>query len=158
MEIAAWLKAQAEADKAAAGAATPGPWEFDDGDTDGEVFETEDCHPVAYCRSGGDWRHPDAISRTDANGRHVALHDPRTEAARAESVLLVIGEYEVAALTFEASREKPGGVPESIYGLVRGLGRVVRLLAWGYRHREGYQQGWAPAARTAAASARERKP
>jgi hypothetical protein len=134
--MSVWLREQAEADLSAAKAATPGPWEFEGDDpTDDEVFDVPHCRPVAFTR--GD-------ARQVANGQHIARHDPLTEAARAESVLAVVREYEAAALIFDANRERPGGAGHSVFGLVRGLQRVMRLLALGYRYREGYRQEWAP--------------
>lgn len=139
-ECAAWLRGQAEADVKAAGNATPGPWEFEGDDpTDDELWTAHDGehgdqvgNVVAYVR-GRD--------RTVANGRHMERHDPRTEAARAESVLAVLDLY-AATLTADGSAG-PGG-RLVIDGRLSALHRTVRLLAYGYRYREGWQKTWKP--------------
>lgn len=65
--------------------------------------------------------------------------------ARARSELAILDEYAAARAVADASRDQPGGVGGGVYGLVRGLERVVRLLAYGYRHRDGYRaREWAP--------------
>ena len=143
-EVAAWLRKQAEADIKAAAEATPGPWEFEGDDpTDDELFAAGEDSPaarfgdvVAYVR-GGD--------RNVANGRHMERHDPRTEIARAESVLAVVAEYERHASAFGAS-VKAGRTVQGSIGVrltVRTSGHDVRLLAFGYRRREGWRPEWA---------------
>ena len=131
-EVTAWLRSQAEADLAAAGAATPGPWEFEGDDpTDDELYSTRDegrLPTVAWTRD-----------RAVANGRHMERHDPLTEAARAESVIAVVEAFE-AALTADGSAGP--GARLIADGRVSALGQAVRLLACGYRHREGYKPGW----------------
>lgn len=124
-EIAAWLRAQAEADLARAQAATPGEWAALDGGV--MSIEDETQWPVSITQS----------RRDRADRVHIAAHDPRTEVARAESVLAVLDAYETGRKLAEAAWEQDGD-------WVRGLRRAVRLLAYGYRHREGYEEGWKP--------------
>lgn len=76
--------------------------------------------------------------------RLMEANDPRDTIARCEAELAILGEYEAARLVADAAREQRGGVGGAVYGLVRGLERVVRLLACGYGHRDGYRQEWAP--------------
>lgn len=75
---------------------------------------------------------------------HITRHDPRTETARAESVLAVLGEYEAAVTVMESQRVRPEGVGPGVFACVRTLHRTVRLLAWGYRSREEYKETWKP--------------
>lgn len=145
-EVAAWLRSQAEADLAAAGAATPGPWEFEGDDpTDDELYSTRDegrLPTVAWTRD-----------RAVANGRHMERHDPLTEAARAESVLAVLDDYAATLAVKERAEAKlrAGEDPGPNAGYLEALrelavyGSVLRRLASGYRHREGYKPGRAGA-------------
>jgi hypothetical protein len=148
-EIAEWLRGQAEEDIARAGAATPGPWEFEGDDpTDDELFTVHDGEHgdlvgdlVAYTR--GTLRRG-TEGRQVANGRHMERHDPLTETARAESVLAVLDAYEAARKLAEAAWEQEDEAAHSLGDQARALGRAVRLLAYGYRHREGGQETWKP--------------
>lgn len=126
-EIAAWLRAQAEADIEAAGKATPGPWK-DDGSPACMVFQPAAPRGIAWCSNA----RPDEDL---ANSAHIARHDPLTETARAESVLAVLKLYDLAVTVAEA---KAG--PAKSAEIMR---LVIRDLAAGYRHREGYQESWA---------------
>jgi hypothetical protein len=92
---------------------------------------------------------------------HVIRHDPRTEAARAESVLAVLGEHyiltkddrseayeEFSVVAIGGANKDRGCVTCHYYGMggVKGYGvcRTVRLLTSGYRHREGFKEEWLP--------------
>jgi hypothetical protein len=140
-EIAAWLRGQAEADIRAAAAATSGPWEFEGDDpTDDELFTVCEDGPaarfgdtVAWVRGG---------NRNVANGQHMERHDPLTETARAESVLAVLGAYETAWSLAEKSWDREES-DQPLYDQARALRRAVRLLAYGYRYRDGYKEEWA---------------
>lgn len=134
-EIAAWLRAQAEADIEAAGKATPGPWHSRNlGRHDlGAVIRKTGETPVARVPVGP------ALGTFEgghgaADSAHAARHDPLTETARAESVLAVLKLYDVAVTVAEA---KAG--PAKSAEIMR---LVVRDLAAGYRHREGFEAGW----------------
>lgn len=124
-EIAAWLRAQAEADIKAAGVATDGPWEIDGSAIRG----------AARSYSGGKPRDVLVVKHTwRQEAEHVIRHDPRTEAARAESVLAVLRLYDVAVTVAEA---KAGPAKSA-----EVLRLVVRDLAAGYRFREGFKEEW----------------
>jgi Family of unknown function (DUF6221) len=138
-EIAAWLRAQAEADIEAANAATPGPWEFEGDDpTDDELYSTRDENllpTVAWTRD-----------RNVANGRHMERHDPLTETARAESVLAVLDDYARTAAIANPPQCPQGEIAGRDYldakRELAALDHVVRLLAYGYRRREGFKGEW----------------
>lgn len=149
-EIAAWLRAQADADIEAAGKATPGPWK-DDGSPACMVFQPAAPRGIAWCSNA----RPDEDL---ANSAHIARHDPQTETARAESVLGVVHLYEqtaalvrepptVTAPRWPGAESQPGMISARDYLDARRelavLGPAVRLLAAGYRHREGYKESWA---------------
>lgn len=157
-EIAAWLRAQAVADIEAAGKATPGPWK-DDGSPARMVFQPAGTRGVAWCSNA----RPDEDL---ANSAHIARHDPLTETERAQSVLAVLDLYEQTLAIVEQLplTVPPAGVPAVLRpGLTPGqagisardyldakrelavLEPVVRMLAAGYRHREGYKEPWAVA-------------
>jgi hypothetical protein len=65
---------------------------------------------------------------------HVRRHDPRNEAARAESVLMLLDLY----------GRQCGRIGENAMEEDRAwtLGTVVSMLAAGYRHREGWKEEW----------------
>lgn len=139
-EIAAWLRSQAEADIEAAGKATPGPWAPEEPLLT-DVVTSALLGRVADCSVGTGYR---AQSLPDA--RHIARHDPLTEKARAESVLAVIDDYE-AADGFDLEEGVHDGRDydererdEAVAGALDG---VIRLLAAGYRFREGWKESWA---------------
>lgn len=70
------------------------------------------------------------------NGEHIARHDPDDVLARIEGERRILTEYERSVDLYESDREAPDGVA--------ALEIAVRALAFGYRHRDGWQQGWAP--------------
>ena len=94
---------------------------------------------VAYVR-GGD--------RNVANGRHMERHDPLTETARAESVLAVLDDYDRTAVIANPPECPQGETAGRDYldalRELAALDHVVRLLAYGYRHREGFKEEWRP--------------
>lgn len=76
------------------------------------------------------------------------LHDPsaeaQDEAARAQSVLAVLDDYETMRKLAEAAWEQEAGA-HSLYDQARTLKWTVRKLAHGYRFREGYEaEEWKP--------------
>ena len=73
----------------------------------------------------------------------VFVSDPRTEGARAESVLAVLAEYE-SAWRDAGKYEDLGVTDRSLNNRAKAFKRVVRLLAFGYRYREGWQEEWKP--------------
>jgi hypothetical protein len=122
-EITAWLRAQAEGDKAAALKLAA-----ERGSRERGVRWTGT--PEGLAAWEREWRERKAGSPL---GR-LALDLPEV-IARAESVLAVLDEYGGAD-----GFDLPEGVSE---GRDYALGCVVRLLAYGYRHREGWRPEWA---------------
>lgn len=120
-ELAAWLRRQAEEDRAAARRAlnVRGEW----------YLAMQQAHACT-----------DTVEIGPAY-QHLVAHDPRTEIARAESVLAVLGAYETTWQAAEASWHQEDG-NSSLRDQARGLRRAVRRLAWGYRYREGYLSAW----------------
>ena len=136
-EIAAWLRAQAEADLTLARSAGGGEWHTlcrCEGECDGtspcEEVEGDDIR--IYAEGGHDCWQAD----------HIAAHDPRDEIARAESVLAVLDEHARLDDSIWCRTCDPGG--ESGDSAAWYPCRTLRLLAYGYRHREGWQDGWKP--------------
>jgi Family of unknown function (DUF6221) len=113
-EIAAWLREQAEADIKTAGRS-------------GETYFSE---------SLPQW------ARDMLPGKAWAARDAQDKAARAESVLAVLGDYETTRRLAEAAWEQEAGA-HSLYDQARALRRTVRKLAYGYRRREGWRPEWA---------------
>jgi hypothetical protein len=134
-EIAAWLRKQAEEDKAAAERATDGPWSIDGMTVRGTTR--------AY--SGAREGEVLVIAHTwPQESGHITRHDPRTEGARAESVLAVLGEYDAAVAVINAGLASGMGVGPGGTATAKALRRTVGLLARGYRFRPGYDERWKP--------------
>lgn len=149
-EIAAWLRKQAEADKAAAealiGDGWTGMWRIDRyGAVHDCGFGEELLKGVVHDRAS--WRSVDVakVRRAQAEAAHVKIHEPAGEVARAESVLAVLDDYETAWKLAEAAWEQEDEAAHSLGDQARTLKRTVRRLAYGYRHREGYKEAeWKP--------------
>lgn len=143
-EAVAWLRSQIEGDKAAAEAAHragEGHWwrcttsdvhgtnrpvgALYGGqpayDADGEVFGGTTI--VVY----------DEGRPTDEQFAHIALHDPQDVIADCEAKLAILDECDLLLKVGIAYPDEAG--PESAT-------RIVRLMAQGYRHRDGYTQHW----------------
>lgn len=80
--------------------------------------------------------------REQAAGIVAAARGPE-EAAPAESVLAVIREYE-RLWQWAADDAELGAADRSTQNQAKALKKAVRLLAYGYRHREGWQETWKP--------------
>jgi hypothetical protein len=94
------------------------------------------------------WRHraeddeTAAWLREQAESDLAAEHGP-DESARAESVLAVLREY--VTLWGNANRYAEfGSSDRSLENQAKAFKRVVRMLAYGYRHREGWNEAWKP--------------
>lgn len=149
-EIAAWLREQAEADLEAAGKATPGPWAAPVREVNGGVVFSLSYPEGANGYVGGVPVLSEDERRSWSDQEHIARHDPLTETARAESVLAVLDDYAATMAVKDsieaklAAGKNPGpnaGYLEALRELVV-YDSVVRLLAAGYRYREGFNPGW----------------
>jgi len=149
-DLAGWLRATIEGDKADALSVSDGPnrpetWtaaQYKDGNRGWEVAG----------------RHSHVVGGVfEKDAEHIARHDPRDTVARCEADLAILDEHKhylanapdsadnVADFGCGTCHVHPhdGGT----YG--EGWCRTVRLLAWGYRHRDlaGYAAvagGWEP--------------
>lgn len=72
-----------------------------------------------------------------SEGDHIARHDPADTLARIEAERAILAEYASAAGFYIRHKKFPAGEAQ-------GLLTAVRALASGYRHRAGWQEGWAP--------------
>jgi hypothetical protein len=148
----AWLRQVIEGDKAAAEAATPGPWAFEGDDpTDDDLYSVHE------------GEHGDLVGQTVAftrdrqveNGEHMARHDPQDALARCESDLALLDLHFPVA--YEPPWQRPGWTEcgecgpndgSSEFVTVPAAGesfypcQTVRLVASGYRHRDGYAEHW----------------
>jgi len=130
-DLAAWLRAEIEADKRAASVkvirlrwtADPEPWEAA---ATGIVDE-----------QGG----PVAAVIGDYAARHILRQQPLSTIARCDAELAILRERDAAADMFGGARGPDGG---GVFGALRALDHAVRLLADGYRHRDGYREEWKP--------------
>ena len=131
----AWLRQVIEGDKAAAVAATPGPWAFEGDDiTDDDLYSVHD------------GEHGDLVGQTVAftrdrqveNGEHMARQNPLNVIADCEAKLAILDFCALAAVIAAAEPSLLG--PAHSKAAVLEL--VLRDLASGYRHREGYADHW----------------
>lgn len=135
-ELTAWLRATIQGDKALAEAAPPAPWTAN---TEHDEVLAADGIAVAegFALSGRQLR---------AAVDHITRHDPRDTIARCEADLELLDEHK-HAITHSGLECLSCHVHYGSNGSVRsgaGYCRTVRLLAYGYRHRDGWQEGWAP--------------
>jgi hypothetical protein len=184
VEIAGWLRGQAEADFRAARIISDGGFEPQWWDTDPPGQVNPQGHPgsAAVTTAIGEdeessygwvplWVRDQVIGQPPDDytsgvavlaelGRrefdHVRRNDPRTGAARAQSVLAVLDELAAAKARKAAedadfaawSSGQSAGPRPDFEGpsptLIPGLERAVALLATAYRHRPGYQDAWKP--------------
>lgn len=135
-DLLSWLRATIEADNTTAEAATPGPWSYDpvrewyDGDdfvtmTNGQEFVgfgDPSAFRGAVCITGDAG---DGPSMRDAV--HIARHDPGDVMARCAAELRLLAEHGHG----ETCDRGPAC-------------DILRLLAYGYRHRPGWLPEWAP--------------
>ena len=146
----AWLRAQIEERKAAAEAATPGPWEPEGDDpTDDEVYTGGDDDAsfgwrLAICRG----------PRSHENMLHIAANDPRDTIARCEAELAILDEHDESDTPEELRhghweghgsnerwiRDEPNDCPVC---REESPCRTVRLLAGGYKYRPGFPAAFA---------------
>ncbi|MEU7743543.1 DUF6221 family protein [Nonomuraea sp. NPDC049158] len=145
-DLLSWLRATIEGDNATAEAATPGPWSYDptrewyDGDdfvtmTNGQEFVgfgDPSAFRGAVCITGDAGHAP---SMRDAV--HIARHDPRDVMARCAAELRLIAAHGHGAGDEGGRAGEDGHADE-------GPCDTLRLLAYGYRHRPGWQPEWAP--------------
>jgi hypothetical protein len=134
--MAAWLRAQVEADKAAALAVrdNSAPWEGRWQPRGTHGLETYNGWPLAIAGPRfGDFR-PGVLE-------HIAIHDPRDVIADCDAKLAVLDLCE-RVIRDDAEDHDDCGAADSWTGFA--VARLtVQLLASGYRHRDGWQEEWA---------------
>lgn len=142
-DLVGWLRREIEADKAAALKALPGPWRAEPyvygkpedgwGDpTNWEVLSTQGTVVSHQAYEGGGADGPDAL--------HIARHDPQDVIARCDAELAILDEHEdIDGHCETCGNYDPTGLHEHS---VAAPCRTVRLLAQGYRHRDGWQADW----------------
>ncbi|GAA1766354.1 DUF6221 family protein [Streptomonospora arabica] len=146
--MVAWLRSVWDADEQAARAATDGPWEIDeDGGIQGRrpgMSPDPEMDPMV-----------DVDDRESGDRTHMARHDPRDTLTRIQAERRIVDQYEQARKAASDERLKyrgSSGDTSSVLltmmhehdSIISTLEQAVRALASGYRHRAGWQQGWAP--------------
>jgi len=135
-DLAVWLLAAIAEDERVAVEASPGPWTYGDIEsvaggslygTDQMVasilWDNEDPRPI---------RRPIYESEADANGAHIARHDPARVLAECAAKRQIV---ELAWDHF--------GDPEFAGGMEYAHEQVVAILAQPYRDRPGWRDEWA---------------
>lgn len=137
--MTAWLRAQVEADKAAA-AAVFGFWRAD---AKGDLVDTS---YAAYLAIGPSGNGIDVATRT-----HILLHDPRDVIADCDAKLRLPGLHQpVEGVGGDTECEACGpnnGSPPGLIAVIRDDDgfwpcATVQVLASGYRHRPGWREAW----------------
>lgn len=138
----AWLGVQLDADEQAAKAATPGPWGISNSEmlgilqldhfADGSIKYGDD-----VVEAIGPETDPAAV----ANAEHIARHDPAAVLADIAAKRAIVDGC--AAEIRHADGRIAAGLPANMVCSEFAL-RTLKLLAAGYRHRDGYEAGWAP--------------
>jgi hypothetical protein len=125
----AWLREQVQARKAAAEAAAGPDWFLDSSD-DADERSVRYTGPSTL-RPGelADYCIADRVDVLDA--AHIALNDPQDVIARCEAELEILLEF--STRHDDATERQREWI---------GLRLAVRLLASGYKHREGYEAHW----------------
>jgi hypothetical protein len=131
-EMTAWLRAQVEADKAAAGLAA----------REGSVWTEDD--PLRRTGAISSLGGP-VVYDEGAPDEHQAEHrvgDPRDAIADCDAKLAILdehGPFDPASEWLSAFCRRCGDLDSNRVAVPC---RTVRLLASGYRHRAGWQEGW----------------
>ncbi len=132
-EMTAWLRAQVEADKAAAEAAPGAHWR---GDGEGCWAITENGREDLVLGSAWAGSYEAGV----ATVAHAVLHDPRDVIADCDAKLAALDLCE-RVIRDDAEDHDDCGAAGSWTGLA--VARLaVQLLASGYRHRDGWQGEW----------------
>lgn len=144
-DLITWLRATIEGDLATAQAATQGDWAmFGHGDDEHLPYPA---YPGEQTERGRGWNvsvadpaGPDvAAELRRADAEHVVAQQPRDAIARCKADLALLdlltkymgtSEHEQTAMTMWHANQLAE--------------RALRTLARGYRHRPGWEEGWAP--------------
>jgi hypothetical protein len=149
--MTAWLRAQVEADKAAAEAAPGEHWSvFTEVDIAGASVYDEQwvlLYPKRYDHDKPLSAEPGATGpqyiehRRNELAAHIAIHDPRDVIADCDAKLAALDLCE-RVIRDDAEDHDDCGAASSWTGFA--VARLtVQLLASGYRHRDGWQEEWA---------------
>ena len=89
---------------------------------------------------------PNADGR-DVDLAHIAIHDPRDTIARSEAELALLDQIDIytsqaEAASADASEDSPNPLVSVFVFNLGALIGAARLLAGGYRHREGFDPDW----------------
>ncbi|MBP2704428.1 hypothetical protein JOL79_11445 [Microbispora sp. RL4-1S] len=145
-DLITWLRATIEGDLAKARAATQGDWAMF-GHGDDEYLPTP-AYPGENTTRGHGWN----ISVTDlagpdvaaelrhADAEHVVAQQPRDTIARCKADLALLDQNAKLHQLADPAKD-----PRQEYVLAAGASDyALKILAYGYRHRPGWQEGWAP--------------
>lgn len=145
-DMVVWLGVQLDADEQAAKAATPGPWSSD---PTGTVCADVDLEPDG---SGGEILPPggprevaecyrdERVGERGANADHIARHDPSAVLADVAAKKAIVDNC--ATEIRHVDRRLAAGLPVALACSGFAL-QTLKMLAAGYRHRDGYDEGWA---------------
>lgn len=153
--MVAWLRAQWDADEQAA---LNWPADERDWQTVGQRRLTynngshEDVSAIDVSGAPVLWWERIYVKRDiDGLAEHIARHDPADTLARIDGERAVLAEHvptewptAAPALCPTCADWRTDVAPEDAAASVKAPCPTLRALAYGYRHRAGWQEGWAP--------------
>lgn len=127
-DIASWLRATIEGDKADALNVSDGP------------YKPETWTAAQYTDGNRGWEVAGQLSHVvggafEKDAAHMARHDPRDTVARCDAELAILDRYDELL-----ARGQTNVMDEDRIWLAQGF---VCLLASGYRNRDGWKDAWA---------------
>lgn len=148
--LIAWLRAQIEADKAAAEACAGAPWSA-------PVPGMIHVDAKAIRENKLAWGHLGYVASVEREEyrEHIARHGPRDVIADCDAKLAILDDYALTVRLRDEAAERirmAGDHPDAkdLKTWDRAereaaiMGGWVRLLAHGYRHRDGFKEAWRP--------------
>lgn len=132
--LLAFINACLDEDEAAARAATPGPWQWNDDAEDGYGYAPDWAELMSRGRRVTSVEGQFGIRAVDA--RHIAAWDPARVLDEVAAKRRMLREMTDHAPPWADSRS------QEIYETIAD--EVLPCLAWPYRHRPGWDPSWAP--------------
>lgn len=130
-EVAGWVSRQLDIDECAAGEATPGPWGFGSSGVL-RIYQFDGrSTPIWYGDTVVEMVGDEADPAADSNATHIVLHDPQLVLAQVKANRLLLARLDAERRGTNEHRHRPAG-------------HMIRLMAYGYRHRPGWRAEWEP--------------
>ena len=151
-DLVTWLRAQIDANEQGARAASPGGWTYGDVDSiaGGSLYDESRMIGSLHYEQPTD--HDGRIVRhlleheADANGRHIAVHDPARVLRQVAAMRKIVDEHAPRTTSYLDAPDETScrrcGKPDE-YPVPYPC-PTLRALAAVYADRDGYRPEWAP--------------